>query len=54
MSNKERANKTYILLQQRKRNKERRKEQDYMLHIMENMDRTYKKNYKGLKRRGQI
>lgn len=54
MSNRGKANKTYILLQQRKRNKERRKEQDYMLHAMENLDRTYKKNYKGLKRRGQI
>ncbi|ACO86207.1 hypothetical protein [Clostridium botulinum] len=54
MSNRDKANKTYILLQQRKRNKERRKEQDYMLHAIENLDRTYKKNYKGLKRRGQI
>ncbi len=54
MSNRDKANKTYILLQRRKRNKERRKEQDYMLHVIDNMDMAYKKNYKGLKRRGQI
>ncbi|HBJ2609695.1 TPA: hypothetical protein LA750_001648 [Clostridium botulinum] len=45
MSNKERAEKTYILLQQRKRDKERIKKTDYMDHLVSNMDRVLKKNY---------
>jgi len=45
LSNKERAEKTYILLQQRKRDRERVKRTDYMDHVMHNMDRVLKKNY---------
>ncbi|EQB4336884.1 hypothetical protein ACYJ2V_000208 [Clostridium botulinum] len=46
MSNKDRANKTYVLLQQRKRDKERIKETDYMDHVVCNIDKVMKKNYR--------
>ncbi|GAA0081343.1 hypothetical protein [Clostridium sp. CTA-6] len=45
MSNKERAEKTYILLQQRKRDRETKIENDYMGCVIHNMDRVLKKNY---------
>jgi hypothetical protein len=45
MDNKQKAEKTYILLQQRRRDRERRKKQDYMDHVICNMDRILKKNY---------
>ncbi|MET7041053.1 hypothetical protein WBZ18_03520 [Clostridium botulinum] len=46
MSNKERANKTYVLLQQRKRDKERIKKTDYMDYAVCNIDKVMKKNYR--------
>lgn len=45
MDNKQKAEKTYILLQQRKRDRERIKRTDYIDHVMHNMDRVLKKNY---------
>ncbi|ENK0558510.1 hypothetical protein AB2T19_003331 [Clostridium botulinum] len=46
MSNKEKASKTYVLLQQRKRDKERIKRTDYMDHVVCNIDKIMKKNYR--------
>lgn len=54
MSNKEVADITYKMLQRRKKEKARRRERDVMSIININVDRVYKKNYKGTKRRGQI
>ncbi|MCS4471124.1 hypothetical protein JQ038_10290 [Clostridium botulinum] len=45
MSNKERAEKTYLILKQRKRDRETKIKNDYMGHIIHNMDRVLKKNY---------
>ncbi|HGG0416553.1 TPA: hypothetical protein ACJFE8_001316 [Clostridium sporogenes] len=52
MTNKQRAEKTYVLLQQRKRDKERIKNIDYMDHVIYNIDRVLKKNYR--RKRGQF
>ncbi|WP_163220774.1 hypothetical protein [Clostridium sporogenes] len=54
MSNKELAYWTYKILQQRKRDKLMKKRQDFMMHTISNIDKVYKKNYRGTKRRGQI
>lgn len=45
MDNKQKAEKTYILLQQRRRDRERQKKDDYIMHTIYNMDRVMKKNY---------
>ncbi|EHN17103.1 hypothetical protein [Clostridium sporogenes] len=50
MSNKERAEKTYILLQQRKRDNKRKKRQDYYSLKLDSMSKMVKKysNGKGM------
>lgn len=45
MDNKQKTEKTYILLQQRRRDRERQKKDDYIMHTIYNMDRVMKKNY---------
>ena len=34
--------------------KNKRKERDFLGHTVDNLDRIYKRNYRGKKRRGQI
>ncbi|WP_164076346.1 hypothetical protein [Clostridium botulinum] len=50
MSNKERAEKTYILLKQRKRDRARKKRQDYYSLKLDSMSKMVKKysNRKGM------
>ncbi|ACQ54505.1 hypothetical protein [Clostridium botulinum] len=54
MSNKERAEKTYILLQQRKRDRERVKKNDIFALHGNNMARMLRKNSRGKRGIGQF
>ncbi|HDK7158946.1 TPA: hypothetical protein PTV68_002480 [Clostridium botulinum] len=54
MSNKERAEKTYILLQQRKRDRERVKKNDIFALYGNNMARMLRKNSRGKREMGQF
>ena len=51
--NKEKAQKTYEMLQKRKEKKARKTEGDFPAHTAKSVDRTYKRTYQGRKRRGQ-
>lgn len=50
----EKAIEMYEALKKRRAIKAKRTEQDFLAHTSANVDRIYKKNYPGMKRRGQI
>lgn len=54
MTNKEKSIITYRILQQRRKAKERKNKDDFLAHTIGNIDRVYRRNYRGTKRRGQI
>jgi len=54
MTNKEKAEMTYKILQKRKKRRAKKAEQDFLAHAAANVDRIYKKNYPGRKRRGEL
>ena len=53
MTNKEKAEMTYKILQKRKKRRAKKAEQDFLAHTIGNIDKTYKRNNKG-KRWGEI
>lgn len=54
LSNHDKAIQTYEALKKRREEKQKRINQDFLGHVVANMDRVYKKNSKGRKRSGQI
>ncbi|MCD3194226.1 hypothetical protein G8S49_01370 [Clostridium botulinum C] len=54
MTNKEKALLTYEILQKRKKIKAKKAEQDFLAYAAANIDRIYKKNYPGRRRRGEF
>lgn len=54
LNNHEKALQTYEVLKKRKEEKEKKTYQDFLAHTVANMDRVYKKNSHGRKRRGQL
>ena len=53
MTNKEKAEMTYKILQKRKKRRAKKAEQDFLAHTIGNIAKTYKRNNKG-KRWGEI
>lgn len=54
LSNHDKAVQTYEILKKRKEEKQKKTYQDFLGHVVANMDRVYRKNSHGRKRRGQL
>jgi len=54
LSNHDKAVQTYEILKKRREEKKKKSYQDFLAHTVANMDRVYKKNSQGRKRRGQL
>ncbi|MEW9093975.1 MAG: hypothetical protein AB2417_02735 [Clostridiaceae bacterium] len=53
LTNREKAQKTYEILQQRKVERRYKADGDFLAYTAANVDRTYKRIYQSRKRRGQ-
>lgn len=54
LSNHDKAIQTYEALKKRREEKQKRINQDFLGHVIANIDRTCNKNYKNRKRIGQL
>lgn len=54
LSNHDKAVQTYEALKKRREERQKKANQDFLGHVVANMDRVYKKNSHGRKRRGQL
>lgn len=53
LSNREKALMTHAILEKRKAERKHRAEGDFLAYTAMSVDRVYKRNYEGRKRRGQ-